>query len=387
MKRGSAILTPAAAALLAVLVLAAGCGEKIAIPEPVGQWSLAPYSYFGQYFDPDGPIQLTQSSGTLFVVSPTTLTKRNQDYEVTARFDGLDGGAAVCVDPVSGFVFLWQQGPGRISWHRSDDLSAEGFTDVAGVGRVVAMEANPSGVELFPGAVTFLYLSDPETGLIHRYAFDPFTGLSPYGILARSDGDGTRFVHTPAGLATDYQDSLLVCDADTNRNWVIRFVSAPDTTDTNPVPGEDDELRGRATLFDAATCVPPAAADFVIGNAAECGQSDWVGAPSDQDGEFNAPQAVAVAGDGRIFVADSRNDRIQIFDPQGYFDLWFGNADIIAAPTSLALVEKRTGTAADEIFPAGFVYVLVPTEGKIVRFIDRDYFNARSESQPPPPPP
>ncbi len=271
MRRGLTILAPPAA-LLAVLVLTAGCGEKIAIPEPVGQWSLAPYSYFGQYFDPDGPIQLTQSSGTLFVVSPTTLTKRNQDYEVTARFDGLDGGAAVCVDPVSGFVFLWQQGPGRISWHRSDDLSAEGFTDVAGVGRVVAMEANPSGVELFPGAVTFLYLSDPETGLIHRYAFDPFTGLSPYGILARSDGDGTRFVHTPAGLATDYQDSLLVLRRGRSR-CRCRF-PAFGVADVG-VGEEPDPLRGQVALFDNPSCVPPPASDYVIGDAAGHGD-DWV---------------------------------------------------------------------------------------------------------------
>jgi hypothetical protein len=96
---------------------------------------------------------------------------------------------------------------------------------------------------------------------------------------------------------------------------------------------------------------------------------------------------VAVDANGRIFVADTGNDRVQIFDHLGYFDLHFGTAEVIPGPTALALVEKRTGTREDEIFPAGFVYVLSPTANKVVRFIDRDYFNARAETQPPPPPP
>ena len=46
-------------------------------------------------------------------------------------------------------------------------------------------------------------------------------------------------MNVPAGLATDAEDSLLVCDADTNRNWVIRFDSTPDELDVTPDP--DDE--------------------------------------------------------------------------------------------------------------------------------------------------
>jgi glucose/arabinose dehydrogenase len=43
------------------------------------------------------------------------------------------------------------------------------------------------------------------------------------------------------------------------------------------------------------------------------------GASGSGDGEFNRPTDVAVDNQGLIYVADWRNDRIQVFDPQGRF--------------------------------------------------------------------
>ena len=56
------------------------------------------------------------------------------------------------------------------------------------------------------------------------------------------------------------------------------------------------------TLFAvlAAAWVSPAAADFVLGNAAECGESSWVGGASDLAGEFNVPAAAAIDGQRRM---------------------------------------------------------------------------------------
>jgi DNA-binding beta-propeller fold protein YncE len=47
------------------------------------------------------------------------------------------------------------------------------------------------------------------------------------------------------------------------------------------------------------------------------------GEPGVEPGEFHLPHGIAVAGDGRVFVADRENDRIQIFSPTGeYLDQW-----------------------------------------------------------------
>ncbi len=50
--------------------------------------------------------------------------------------------------------------------------------------------------------------------------------------------------------------------------------------------------------------------------------SSW-GAPGAGPGEFHLPHGIAVHEDGRVFVADRENDRIQIFDPDGnYLEEW-----------------------------------------------------------------
>lgn len=47
------------------------------------------------------------------------------------------------------------------------------------------------------------------------------------------------------------------------------------------------------------------------------------GEPGNGPGQFNLVHGVAVAADGRVFIADRENDRIQIFSPDGQFlDEW-----------------------------------------------------------------
>ena len=37
------------------------------------------------------------------------------------------------------------------------------------------------------------------------------------------------------------------------------------------------------------------------------------------EGEFNLPHAICLDQDGRIYVGDRENDRVQVFDPEGKF--------------------------------------------------------------------
>ena len=47
------------------------------------------------------------------------------------------------------------------------------------------------------------------------------------------------------------------------------------------------------------------------------------GEPGDQPGQFNLPHSVWVHTDGRVFVCDRENDRVQIFSPSGdYLGAW-----------------------------------------------------------------
>ena len=127
------------------------------------------------------------------------------------------------------------------------------------------------------------------------------------------------------------------------RNWVIRFDGDAGPGRRHPAGGRPGSAARPRRPVRPATCVPPAAADYVLGDAAVCGQSDWVGAPSPAEGEFHTPMAVAVDGRGRIFVADTGNDRIQVFTADGDFDLLFGNDELTPAPASLGVVDVRIG--------------------------------------------
>ncbi|MBU2502300.1 hypothetical protein KJ682_13290 [bacterium] len=384
MKTPNAVRIPVLACCALLVLLPAGCGEKIAVPQPKGLFSVSAYILDEVYPD-DSPLQVTASQGSLFVLTDGALAKRDQQYGLIHEVAGLAGPTALCVGDLRELVFVWEQDAGQVSWFSTTDLTLMGSTVLEGVLSVTAMATNPTGIDQEPGARTFVYLSDPEAGVVHRYVFDDFNGLSPYGILARSDGDAARFVHIPMGMATDSEDSLLVCDADPDRNWVIRFVSEPDLDDVTPETGDQDPWRGHAALFHDPTCVPPAAADYVLGDAAACGQSDWVGGPSDAQGEFSLPLAVAVDGAGRIFVADSGNDRIQVFAPDGDFDLLFGDLEQSPRPTSLAVVDVRIGGGADEVNHAAYVFLVHPDEGEVRKFISSEHYIYLNQEPPPPP--
>jgi hypothetical protein len=376
-------------ALVAIWVLAlvglflSGCGDKIAIPQAVGDFSTSGYQP-GTSFDFPGIVQLTTSQGRLYVLSADSLSRRNTKFEQQLGAGGFENAQALCVDGDGTWVFVWEEGAKRVQWFDANDLAPLGAADLPEVATVVAMVTNPAGIEQVPGAVTYLYLSDPVTGVIHRFAFDVFNGLIPHGILTRSGGQAARFVLDAAGMATDSDDFLLVCDADTSRNWVIRFSSEPDVADVG-VGEEPDPLRGQVALFDNPSCVPPPASDYVIGDAAGCEDPDWVGGPSTELGEFHRPVAVAVDGSGRIFVADRENDRIQVFSAQGEYLLQFGSLTLSPAPISLGLYDTPSTGGQDLPNYAGYVFVAVPDLGVVRRFESNEQYKEDTGKPPPPP--
>ena len=384
MNRLGRIWLLAAAGMTAAGLALSGCGEKIAVPEPKGLFSVSAYIDDAAYPD-DSPLQVAVAQGNLFVLTPQALTKRDQEYGLIASVEGLAGPTALCVDGSRQLVFVYERDASRVSWYSTSDLEPLGSSALPDSHIAVAMAANTAGITQEPGARTFLYLANPELGVVHRYVFDDFNGLSPYGILARRNGDAARFVHVAAGLATDSQDSLLVCDADPARNWIIRFFAVPDLTDNTPLIFGQAPWRGHAALFHDPTCVPPAAADYVIGDAAACGQSDWVGGISDAEGAFAEPRDVAVDGIGRIFVADTGNNRIQVFTPDGTPDLQFGNDELTPGPVSLDVVDVRIGGGLEDVNYAAYVFVVIPGQNQVRKFISSEHYIHLNQVPPPPP--
>lgn len=340
-----------------------GCGEKIAIPEPSGAYSINQYTLLDSVDVGAPAVQLTQGWGFLFVLTPDAITKYDAGLNLDTQVTGLGAPSALCADIDEGLIFVWENNPKRVTWYDSASMEWRGSNDLPTVFYGVAMTTNPAGADQ-AGATTFLYISDPQSQVIHRFAFNPSEGLTPYGILANSEGSGTRSVHSAAGLSTDSEGFMLVCDADTSRNWVTRFSGSPDP--------DDELMRGFAAIFDSITCAPAAApTDYVIGDAPVCDESDWVGGPSKENGEFFGQTDVAVDGIGRIFVVDKGNNRIQIFDPKGNYDIQFTCLDSLALPTSLGVFDE-TSTDASVNFGA-FILLTLENRNQVYKYISEEH--------------
>ncbi len=371
-----------------------GCGDKIAIPEPTTIWANLAYSV-QDTFEVVGARQLLTSWSNLFVLTDTELSKRNLELEADASV-ALDADpTAMCVDETGSLVFVWEQGTKTLSVFDSTELEPVGSANLVEVESVVAMATAPAGMDTtIVGGRTFLYLADEVSGLIHRYAVmgpsdDSFfcsDCLLPWGILAWPTGEGARSIHEPAGMALDSEGRLLVCEQREDRNWVLRFDSTPDETDTTPIDPEAAEpieaWAGTAVIFGQPTCAPePAQADYVLGNAAICNEDDWVGGPSDADGEFDHPAALAIDGSGKIFVADSGNSRVQIFDPDGTYRARFQIRGDNPLPISLGLVDDRQ--SGDLVHYAAYVFILTEGSDQVLKMISSEQYLAENGELPP----
>lgn len=372
---------------LAVALAGGGCGNKIELPEAEGLFSVNAYYPEDDFiFSAESTEQLAVINNNLFLITRDgDLVKRTLEYEEILRVVGLDDPTALCRDETSQLVFVWEQGAGRLGVYRSSDLTPVTSTVLPEVQQVAGMAASVKGIEVDPGSRTYVYLSDPETGVVHRYVYFDGDGFYPAGILCRSDGDGARFAHVPAGLTTDMESNVLVCDADTLRNWVIRFDPTPQLDDVSADAGDIDPWRGLAIPFGAVTCEPPAAADYTLGDAPECGETDWVGAPSSDLGEFHTPVATGMDGAGRVYVVDQGNDRVQIFAATGGWEMVYGDESLMTAPSGIGVVDWRTGSDAGDINYGAYIFVLMHETGEVRRFISFDQFTYVNQEPPPPP--
>jgi len=377
----SPILVLALLGAAALSLLAGGCGEKITIPQPEGLYSLNAYKLMDAYDDPFAR-QLIIVNGLLYIVgSDGSLAKRSQNYEERELQQGLDDPTALCADDDNSLIFVWEDGAGRLSTFSTGDLELLHATDLPDVQRGTRLITSRMGVDLIDAAIhTFVYITDPDSGVVHRYAYYASDGtVVPMGILCRSGGLSVRFVNEPAGMVRDLSGMLWVCDADTNRNWVIRFDPSPDPEDISSSPELQNPWRGIALLVSTTNCVPSAAAEYTLGDAPECGEDDWEGGPSDGQGEFHSPLALGIDGLGRIFVVDHGNNRVQVFDEFGIFDLSFSDVEDAPGPLSLGIVDNVV--TGSETHYGAYVFVISMTSGQVHKFISHEEHSATSQDE------
>lgn len=182
--------------------------------------------------------------------------------------------------PVAGSSPAVQPAPPAPMPTRVSLLAGDGHVGLRDGAAAQARFADPYGVALDPRSGTVYVADAGDNNRIRRIAPTGEVSTLAGGAEGLRDGVGAEAsFNTPSGLAVDAQGNVYVADTG---NHAIRKVTP----------------EGRVSTL------------------AGDGTPGWRDGPAGQ-ARFNGPLAVAVDGQGRVFVADTYNDRIRVITPEG----------------------------------------------------------------------
>ena len=182
--------------------------------------------------------------------------------------------------------------------------------------------SKPSDTMIKPYGVTAssngrIYVTD--TAARRVFVFDPDSKTAAF-----VGEQGGQRLSKPVGVAVEEDGTVFVADATANRV----FAYAPDGTSTLAIGGDDalkapsgiaiDRTRHRLYVADSTRH------DIVVYDTANGARVRTLGARGSEPGQFNFPTNLFVDRAGQLYVADTLNFRVQVFDAEGRFVRLFG---------------------------------------------------------------
>jgi DNA-binding beta-propeller fold protein YncE len=165
---------------------------------------------------------------------------------------------------------------------------------------------------------------------------------------------GEELLVSPVAVALGPADTVFLVDSWLKKVFVIDREgklrrTLADQRWARPAAAAYDTARDRLYVADSM-------AHQILVYAADGSQLKTFGGNGRENGEFNSPTHLALAGDGNLLVTDALNFRIQIFDPAGNFLRKMGGAGDgagdFAAPKGVAVDHFGQIYVADALFNA-----------------------------------
>jgi sugar lactone lactonase YvrE len=178
---------------------------------------------------------------------------------------------------------------------------------------------NPTIIAIGPDDRLYVSLTTSGTVLVFDLA---------KGVAARTAGEEGRRPSRPYGLALDGEGNLYVGDQGEKLVWKYdkdgKFVrQIGKGMFDRPVGVAFDRQRRLLYVVDGSNGSTDRHRVEVFD--VDGRHQRTIGRRGTAPGEFNFPTAIAIAPDGRVFVADTGNFRIEIFAPDGEFITMFGS--------------------------------------------------------------
>lgn len=197
-----------------------------------------------------------------------------------------------------------------------------------------------------------LFVSDP--GLRHILVFDK--DHKPEDVI--TDG-----IVDPGGLAIDTQnrllyvadvqvDQVLVYDADTLKP--LRKIGTTGHNHELTSPGDFSKPAAVAVDTEGNLYVADTYNNRVEIFDADGNFVSTFGKAGDGPGYFSRPKGIAIDGDGHIWVADGMQDRVQVFNKDGQLLIAFGGHGLLPGQFQGLVgitIDKRNRVFTSEIFP------------------------------------
>ena len=223
----------------------------------------------------------------------------------------------------------------------------------------------PDGFAL--GQVTGVEVdSHDKVFVFHRGARPILCFEGSTGKLLASWGEG--MFGSAHGLTVDHEDNVWVTDA--RRHQVLKFSNDGkllQTLGAQDVPGLDGKHFNKPTDVAVAPNGDIYVADG-YGNSRiakfDAGGKfllDW-GSPGDQPGQFQEPHGMTLDDEGRVYIADRGNSRVQVFTSEGKHLRQWKSAEL-GRPWGIAFSRDRFLYVAD----GGDLRPQPPDRGRVLR--------------------